>query len=85
MIYEYYCESCKKSLDVDFPFGKAEKEVKCEECGKLAYRDFNNQSFKCHGPGANLKFKNEMTKKNEKAASKMRSTWEGSQPKLIEQ
>ena len=84
MIYEYYCEKCDKSIEADFEMGKAKKKINCE-CGNVAYRDFSNQSFKCDGPTGNMKFKKEMTKRNEEAGRKMRGTWEGTQPKLVQQ
>lgn len=86
--YEYYCEACEKVIEQEFPFGKPAKTVKCE-CGKDATRYFGGGcNFVLKGGGWPSKFhrfNKEMTDRNRKAGEKMRATWEGTQPKLIDQ
>jgi predicted nucleic acid-binding Zn ribbon protein len=74
-------------FEKDFRIGKAEAEVPCE-CGESAKRFFGEMSFVLKGggwPGRSNRMNSEMTSRNEKAGERMRGTWEGTQPKLIDQ
>jgi len=90
MTYEYWCEECEKPFEKDFPFGKAPKTTTCE-CGKSRCSLYpGNAAFILGGPtgdwpSKSTRFKKEMTDKNDAAGRKMRGTWEGTQPKLVDQ
>ena len=40
MTYSYSCEKCNKTIEKDFPMGKAKKSIKCD-CGEKAERVFS--------------------------------------------
>lgn len=87
MIYEYFCEMCEKAIEKECSMGEAPKTVKCE-CGKRAARSFGGCNFAFKGggwPSKFYRFNKEMTDRNRKAGERMRGTWEGTQPKLIDQ
>jgi len=90
MIFEYQCIKCQNVLEKDFPLGKAKKTINCPKCNSECNRFWKNMNFVLNGqsgewPSKKIKFNNEMTKQNEKAGKKMYKTWNGTQPKLIDQ
>jgi len=88
MKYEYFCEDCQEVIEKEFPFGKAEKTVSCEKCGKEAERYLGNVNFVLKGggwPSRSVRMKNEQTAKNRAAGRKMGKAWGGSAPRLIDQ
>lgn len=85
MIFEYKCQLCEEVFERDFPVGKAPDTVPCE-CSEnaIAKRHYTpiGFSFKGNGsPTSNAKFKREMTKRNERAAHRMRT--ERDKPKSL--
>lgn len=87
MKYEYFCESCQKVIEKDFPFGKPKKQVCCE-CGEKAERYLGNVSFVLKGggwPSRSERMKNEQTAKNKAAGKRMKKTWPDASPHLVDQ
>jgi putative FmdB family regulatory protein len=87
--YEYRCKECDAVFDRMFEFGKADSEVECE-CGGTARRVFGNAGIIFKGPGDHwpsqqLRRKRQMTRNNEEAGRRMRKTWDGAMPKLVDQ
>ena len=82
MMYEYQCEECGCTSDHKFPIGKAEKTVKCHECGKDAKRMFSISAIAVND--SPVSFSNgrgigqDMLKKNLDAAKRM----QGHKPKV---
>jgi len=74
MKYEYRCQACKKSLDADFPLGKAEPVVSCK-CGGLAKRVFSLSNLTIRGGNVSTErtFGQEMLRRNRDAEKRMRS------------
>lgn len=90
MIFEYMCPKCQIVLERNAPIGKAPETVTCPDCNVLCERFYGSMNFILKGPagswpGKKLSFNKEMTERNERAGRKMRKTWEGTQPKLIDQ
>ena len=69
MLYDYRCSECEMKFEVNFPLGKAEKEVECSECGKQAKRVFGCNFIL---PDAS-KFNREMTERNRKAGERQKA------------
>ena len=74
MLYDYRCSECEAVFEMVFPVGKAEKQVECPECGKVAKRAFTSCNFILKGggwPSKKGRFNKEMTERNERAGRKM--------------
>lgn len=88
MIFEYKCPKCESVIEKDAPIGKAPEYIICPDCEIRCDRFWNNMNFILKGggwPGKKISFNKEMTDRNDKSGEKMRGTWEGTQPKLIDQ
>ena len=76
MLYAYRCSACHKEFDESFSMGKAVDVVPCPTCGNDGKRSFSRMSFVLKGggfPSSDLRFKNEMTKRNAEAGRRMKS------------
>jgi len=90
MIFQYVCNRCQKVHESTHRIGKAPREISCPDCGEKCERFYGEMNFILKGsagswPSKGKKFNREMTKRNEEAGKKMRKTWGGTQPKLIDQ
>jgi putative FmdB family regulatory protein len=86
MIYEYECSACGTVLEKECKIGQAPEKANCQ-CGKKADRLFTNSGFVLQGggwPSKSQKINRQQTKNNEKAGERMRGSWEGTQPKLVD-
>ena len=87
MVYEYRCEECDVVIEKNYKIGKAATKIKCPDCGSECERHYSPVAthFKGGGwPSKFQKFNREMTEKNERAGRRMRKTWDGTQPKLVD-
>lgn len=86
MKFEYCCEK-HGVFEEQYGIGRAPTKVPCPSCQVVCPRYYGNVSFILKGggwPSKKQSFNQEMTKRNEQAGRKMRKTWEGTQPKLVE-
>lgn len=75
MLFDYRCPECETMFEMNFPIGKAEDKVECQECGKTAKRIFTSCNFVLKGggwPSKKESFNKEMTKRNEAAGKRMK-------------
>ena len=85
MRYQYQCEKCELTFDLDFAMGKAPKTAKCE-CGEQAQRYYGGVSFILKGggwPSKNLKFNADQTQKNKDAGKRMEKNRRGTELKTV--
>jgi putative FmdB family regulatory protein len=89
MTYEYWCGNCTAVFEDDFPLAKNPASLPCPTCGGDSKRYLGggtNFILKGGGwPGKANRLNSQMTENNRRAAGKMRGTWEGTQPKLVDQ
>ena len=73
--YSYSCDKCETRTDKEFAMGQAPRQIKCPKCGKEAKRLYEATAvlFKGNGwPSKSMKFKKEMTDKNNISRNKMK-------------
>ena len=75
--FDYLCPSCDLLFEKAFKPGKDKNRQKCPNCGKMASKYFGTINatvqFKGGGfPSNDMKFKKDMTRRNEEAGKRMR-------------
>ena len=87
MLFEYECPE-HGVFDKSYRIGQAPSAVCCPECDKPCMRHYGGADFILKGggwPSRSASLNREMTQRNRKAGQRMRGTWDGTQPKLVDQ
>ena len=75
MIFPYQCQKCNKRIELEFPIGKAPRQVDCDKCKGKANRVYEGMSIAVKINGSfcgTTNFGEQMKAKNIKAGEKMK-------------
>lgn len=51
MIYEYYCENCRKEFEIEVSIREHRREAPCPKCEEMCIQVISQTSFLLNGSG----------------------------------